>query len=135
MFSQFGLPEVLVTDNGSCFVSEKFETFLLNNGVKHITSAPYHPATNGLAERAVQIVKKGLKKETVGTMEERLAKVLMAYRTTPQSTTGVTPAELLQGRRIRTRLDMLKPSLEDQVEQKQSRQKSNHDSNQTVQLS
>ena len=132
LFSQFGLPEVLVTDNGSCFVSEEFETFLLSNGVKHITSAPYHPATNGLAERAVQIVKKGLKKETVGTMEERLAKVLMAYRTTPQSTTGVTPAELLQGRRIRTRLDMLKPSLEEQVEQKQSRQKSNHDSNRTT---
>ena len=132
LFSQFGLPEVLVTDNGSCFVSEEFETFLLNNGIKHITSAPYHPATNGLAERAVQIVKKGLKKETVGSMEERLAKLLMAYRTTPQSTTGMTPAELLQGRRIRTRLDMLKPSLEDHVEQKQSQQKSNHDSNRTT---
>ena len=132
LFSQFGLPEVLVSDNGSCFVSEEFETFLLNNGIKHITSAPYHPATNGLAERAVQIVKKGLKKETVGTMEERLAKVLMAYRTTPQSTTGVTPAELLQGRRIRKRLDMLKPSLNDHVEQKQSQQKSNHDSYRTA---
>ena len=104
---------------------------MLKNGVKHITSAPYHPATNGLVERAVQIVKKGLKKETVGSMEERLAKVLMAYRTTPQSTTGVTPAELLQGRRIRTRLDLLKPSLEDQVEHRQSQQKSNHDTNRT----
>ena len=53
LFSQFGLPEVLVTDNayGSCFVSEEFETFLLNNGVKHITSAQYHPATNGLAKK------------------------------------------------------------------------------------
>ena len=132
LFSQFGLPEVLVSDNGSCCVSEEFETFLLNNGIKHITSAPYHPATNGLAERAVQIVKKGLKKETVGTMEERLAKVLLAYRTTPQSTTGVTPAELLQGRRIRTRLDMLKPSPNDHVEQKQSQQKSNYDSYRTT---
>ncbi len=129
LFSQFGLPETLVTDNGPCFVSEEFETFLTNNGIKHISSAPYHPATNGLAERAVQIVKKGLKKVTAGTTEERLAEVLMAYRATPQSTTGVTLAELLQSRRLRTRLDMLTPSLTRQVEQRQSQQKHAHDSN------
>ena len=89
-------------DNGPCFVSEEFETFLSKNGIKHVTSAPFYPATNGLAEHAVQIVKKGLKKEKRGTMASRTAKVLMAYRTTPQSTTGVSPSELLQGRRIHT---------------------------------
>ena len=52
LFSQFGIPEVLVTDNGPCFVSEEFEIFLVKNGIKHITSALYHPATNGLAERS-----------------------------------------------------------------------------------
>ncbi|MCG8621136.1 MAG: DDE-type integrase/transposase/recombinase [Proteobacteria bacterium] len=128
LFAQFGLPEVLVTDNGSCFVSEEFETFLSKNGIKHVTSAPFHPATNGLAERAVQIVKKGLKKEKGGTMASRLAKVLMAYRTTPQSTTGVSPSELLQGRRIRTRLDLLKPNVTERVEQSQLKQKLSHDS-------
>ena len=51
-------------------------------------SAPYHPATNGLAKRAVQIVKKGLKEVTAGTMEERLVEVLMAYRAIPHSTTA-----------------------------------------------
>ena len=76
---QFELPEVIVTDNGPCFMSEEFDTFLVNNSIKYITSAPYHPATNGLEERAVQIVKKGLKKETAGTTETRLAKILMAY--------------------------------------------------------
>ncbi len=60
VFAQFGIPETIVSDNGPCFVSEEFSSFLKANGVKQITSAPYHPATNGLAERAVQIVKRGL---------------------------------------------------------------------------
>ena len=128
LFTQFGIPEVLVTDNGSCFVSEEFEMFLSKNGIKHIVSAPFHPATNGLAEHAVQIVKKGLKKEEGGTMTSRIAKVLMAYRTTPQSTTGVSPSELQQGRRIRTRLDLLKPRVSEHVEQCQLKQKLSHDS-------
>ncbi len=55
---------------------------------------PYHPASNGLAERAVQIIKKGLKKITNGSINTRLARVLLAYPT-PQSTTGLTPAEML----------------------------------------
>ena len=93
LFVQFGVPEVLVTDNSSCFVSSEFKNFLLKNGIKHITSAPYHPATNGLAERAMKIVNKGLKKEVGGSMATRLAKVLMAYRTTPQSTTGMSPSQ------------------------------------------
>ena len=60
LFAQFGLPEVIVSDNGSCMsVHEEFESFLCANGINHITSAPYHPASNGLAERAVQIVKMG----------------------------------------------------------------------------
>ena len=86
LFAQFGIPEILVTDNGSCFVSEEFETFLSKNGIKHILSAPFHPPTNGLAERAIQILKKGIKKEKGGSMTSRIAKVLMAYRVTPQST-------------------------------------------------
>ena len=53
---------MVVTDNSTGFVSSEFEEFLRADGVKHTTSAPYHPASNGLAERAIQIVKKGLKK-------------------------------------------------------------------------
>ena len=61
-------------------------------------------------------------------MAGRIAKVLMAYRTTPQSTTGVSPSELLQGRRIRTRLDLLKPSVTERVEKRQLQQTLSHDS-------
>ena len=128
VFVQFGLPETLVTDNGSCFVSAEFSGFALANGIKHITSAPYHPSTNGLAERAVQIVKKGLKKLTDGTIQTRLARVLMAYRLTPHTTTGMTPAELLLGRQPRTKLYLLKPNTAARVEAKQMRQKADHDS-------
>ena len=126
-FARFGLPETVVTDNGTCFVSAEFEAFLEVNGIKHITSAPYHPASNGLAERAVQIVKKGLKKITSGRIRDRLAKILMPYRLTPQSTTGISPAELLLGRRPRSRLDCIKPHTAERVESKQLRQKEQHD--------
>ena len=71
---------------------EELKTFLSKNDVKHVTSAPFHPATNGLAKCVMQIVRKDLKKEEPWQVE-----VLMAYRTT-----GVSPSELLQGRRICT---------------------------------
>lgn len=127
-FARFGLPEMLVTDNGTCFVSSEFEHFLHKHGVRHATSAPYHPVSNGLAERAIQILKRGLKKTSDSTMQSRLARVLLAYRITPQTTTGLAPAELLLGRRLRTCLDLLKPNTADRVEQKQMQQKARHDS-------
>ena len=127
IFAKFGLPETIVTDNGTGFVSQEFESFLVNNGIKHVTSAPYHPASNGLAERAVQVVKRGLKKITAGSISCRLAKVLLTYRIAPQGTTGISPAELLLGRRPRTRLDLLHPNTTGRVEMKQWEQKERHD--------
>ena len=64
------------------------------NGIKHTTTSPYHPSSNGLAERAVQTVKHGISK-LEGTIECRLARFLFNYRVTPQSTTELSPAELL----------------------------------------
>ena len=62
IFATFGLPEILISDNGIVFTSEEFRVFIKCNGIRHLTSAPYHPATNGLAERAVQNFKRALKK-------------------------------------------------------------------------
>ena len=65
IFATFGLPEILVSDNGSVFTSEEFRVFIKRNRIRHLTSAPYHPATNGLAERAVQNFKRALKKKQI----------------------------------------------------------------------
>ena len=127
LFSQFGIPEVIVSDNGPCFASAEYASFLSSNGVKRILVAPYHPASNGLAERAVQIVKRGLKKVIDGSWQSRIARVLFAYRITPQSTTGVSPSELLFGRQLRSRLDFIKPNAAARVEMKQQKQKESHD--------
>ena len=56
-FETFGIPETVVSDNGICFVSEVFQTFMTSNGIRHIKVAPKHPASNGLVERSVQSVK------------------------------------------------------------------------------
>ncbi|XP_039757393.1 uncharacterized protein K02A2.6-like [Pararge aegeria] len=65
IFSRFGICRVLVSDNGPPFSSEEFKLFLKNNGIKHVTSAPYHPASNGEVENAVRTVKRSLKKADV----------------------------------------------------------------------
>ena len=72
-FAQFGLPDTVVSDNGPCFVSQEFRQYLQQNGIKQITAAPYYPATNGLVERAVQVVKRGLKKVKDGSIQTRTA--------------------------------------------------------------
>ena len=114
LFARFGIPEQIVSDNDPQFASEEFQAFIKSNGIRHITSAPYHPATNGrLAERLVQTFKQALCAmfESSKSVKEKLAKFLIAYRNTPHSTTGESPAQLLLGRSKRTRLDLVKPSL------------------------
>ncbi len=71
--SNHGLPELIVSDNGTCFISAEFKEFLHKNGVRHVMSAPYHASSNGLVERAVQIVKTMLKKTVDGTIATKLS--------------------------------------------------------------
>ncbi len=52
MFATRGLPKMIVSNNGSHFTSDEFQAFMKTNAIKHVCSSPYHPYTNGLAERA-----------------------------------------------------------------------------------
>ena len=128
VFANHGLPRKVVTDNGPSYTSEEFRTFMSNNGIVHVTTAPYHPSSNGLAERAVQTFKQGLKRTPGSSIQERVSKFLFNYRITPHTTNGVSPATLLMGRRLRSRLDRLFPDLSDTVQSQQSKQAQQHDS-------
>ena len=80
-FSTHGLPDVLVTDNGPSFKGESFCQSVLLNGIQHLTSAPYHPASNGPAER--QTFKNAMKKLSGGSVQDRVNRFLFHYRVTP----------------------------------------------------
>ena len=101
-------------DNATTFSSGEFKQFTTANGIHHIFSAPYHAPSNGLAERAVQTVKQGLKKIN-GSLASKLYRFLARYRITPHSTTQTSPAELLLKRKPRSRLDLLLPDISNTV--------------------
>ena len=127
VFVIHGLPLVIVTDNGSAFTSEEFKMFIRKNGIKHVTSASYHPSTNGQAERAVQTLKRGLKCTTGNSVQEKLSRFIFGYRITPHTTTGVPPCEMLMNHRLRYSLDFFHPEISGKVESRQAKQKELHD--------
>ena len=117
---------MLVTDNGTTFTSTEFQEFIKANGIRHVKSSPYHPASNGLAERAVQTFKASMRKSTNGSIKTCFARFLFRYRYTPHTTTGLTPSELIFGRHVRTHLDLVKPDLTSRVQLKQQQLKLEH---------
>ncbi len=129
LFAAYGLPEQVVSDNGPQFVSDEFTTFLKSNGVKHIRCSPYHPSSNGAAERFVQTFKQVMKtgSESTPSLTQRLSNFLLTYRSTPHATTNAPPCELFLGRRVRTRFDLLRPDRDSYVSDKQAAQKASHD--------
>ncbi|XP_054276574.1 uncharacterized protein K02A2.6-like [Macrosteles quadrilineatus] len=113
IFSTFGFPQILVSDNGRQFVSQEFKNFMNECGIVHRTTAPYHPNSNGQAERYVQTVKKALKsmEGEKGTLPNKIQRLVMQLRQSPNST-GTSAYHLMFGRSVRTNLAIIVPTLE-----------------------
>ncbi|XP_038064763.1 uncharacterized protein K02A2.6-like [Patiria miniata] len=126
-FATHGLPDKVVSDNGTLFTSAEFRKFMTKNGILHILTSPYHPASNGLAERAVRTFKHAMKRMDTGTVETKVARFLFHYRITPHTSTGLSLAEMLMGRRLRSHLDQLRPDVAQRVIKQQEKQKHHHD--------
>lgn len=119
-FSHFGYPHAVVTDNGPSFTSGEFKAWCAERGIVHLTGAPYHPATNGAAERLIQTFKQSMKKSQL-PVKKALSEFLMHYRRTPTSS-GLSPSELLNGRQLRTKLDTLMLSPAHVAQSKQAKE-------------
>ena len=97
LFSRYGIPDMLSSDGGTQFTSREFREFTETYGFTHRLSDPHMPSTNGAAERAVRTAKWILRQR-----DPLLA--LLNYRATPIEATGLSPAFLLMGRELQTRL-------------------------------
>ena len=92
----------LSPDNAACFLSAEFQTWCEQRGIQHLHGAPYHPETNGAADRLVQTFKQSLKKSDLPPVDA------LHNRRTPLAS-GSIPSELLNGRQIPTKLDIIVP--------------------------
>ena len=112
IFARHGIPEVVVSDNGPQYSAEVYKTFAKEYQFTHVTSSPYHPQSNGEAERAVGTIKRLLSKGK----DPYLA--ILSYRSTPLQN-GFSPSELLMNRKLRTTVPMTreqrKPKVPDQT--------------------
>jgi transposase InsO family protein len=92
MFSRYGIPDVIISDNGPHFSSSEFKDFVSSYQITHTTTSPYHAQANGQTERMVQTVKRIITK----SKDPYLA--LLEYR----NTKIMSPAQLFLGRRLKS---------------------------------
>ncbi len=112
VFSRHGNPTNIVSDNCSQFTSLEFAAFLKVRDIKHIRTSVYHPASNGAIERFHRVLKSTIQSAILcsAPWKATVTDFLQIYRATPHAVTGVSPFELLHGRKMHTSLAVLKPS-------------------------
>eukprot|EP00731_Ephydatia_muelleri_P001018 Em0001g1018a len=109
IFARHGIPKSVRSDNGPQFSAMEYGKFAEEWGFAHVTSSPYHPQSNGLAEKSVQIIKRMLNKSKRDGQDPYLN--LLELRNTRVGDIG-SPAQLLMGRRLRTSLPVKATQLE-----------------------
>ncbi|XP_068205634.1 uncharacterized protein [Palaemon carinicauda] len=114
IFTIFGFPKELQCDQGTNFTSDLFKQTLKQLNISHIFASAYHPQTNGALERVHQTIKNLLRKyicETGRDWDEDLDLLMYVLRSTPNESTGISPFEMMFGRRPRTNLSMVKENI------------------------
>ena len=101
LFSNEGFPKEIISDNGSPFNSQEFADYLSSHGVKHTTSSPHYPQSNGFIERHIQTVKNLLYK-VMDAGTRSFQEVLSELRATKIGNDLPSPAEILHGRSLIT---------------------------------
>eukprot|EP00477_Mikrocytos_mackini_P003047 GAHX01003676.1.p1 GENE.GAHX01003676.1~~GAHX01003676.1.p1 ORF type:complete len:252 (+),score=26.72 GAHX01003676.1:80-757(+) len=113
-FMRFGYPNILVSDNGEQFISKETEEFLEKCGVKHSKVPLYNPRQNGLVERMNRCIGEKLDEadQFKWNIKDTLDEWIFNYRSTPHSTTGKSPFEVMFKRPVRDSLSRFKPEEE-----------------------
>ena len=103
IFTRFGAPREIVTDQGTQFTSKSMKEITMKYGIWHWKSSAYHPQANGQVESTNKVLESILTK-TIHLhhkdWEDRLPEALCAYRITWRNTTGHTPYELVYGKQV-----------------------------------
>lgn len=113
VFSYFGLPKQIVSDNGPPFNSYEYDEYGQSLDIIITKTPPHHPPSNGSGERGVQTCKSVLKKLFLNNknsnFEEVLSKFLFHYRNIPSTSTNKSPSELLLSYKCRSNMTLINP--------------------------
>ncbi|XP_022841838.1 uncharacterized protein LOC111365514 [Olea europaea var. sylvestris] len=122
---RFGIPKVLITDNGRQFDNSQFRNFCVNLGIDHCLTSVSHPQSNGLAEVTNRIILQDLRiriGNARGDWPDELPSILWVYRTSHKTATGETPFMLAFGLEATIPVEVslptlrrVEPSMEDQT--------------------
>ena len=105
MFAREGIPQAIVTDNGTHFTAIELQNWLQSIGCQCVFTPPRHPCSNGQAESFVKTLKTAVAANEPTSLDElrsSIATFLLQYRNSVHPATGKTPAMLFKGRNLRT---------------------------------
>ncbi|XP_037075849.1 uncharacterized protein K02A2.6-like, partial [Pollicipes pollicipes] len=131
IFAEYGIPDTIRSNNGPQYDCGSFACFMREWSIVHITSSPHFPESNGFIERTIQTLKQAMKKALESGSDVLMA--LLTLRTTPIDSHLPSPAEILQGRKVRGNLPMKTRPRSEQADvlprlvERQTTQKACHD--------